>query len=175
MNEEPLENPVFGYVVMAVALLVSLLSATVFGQVPANLFPATHQVAPPDGSGQDSSKADPGAVDQKDRVSANLNLDRPCSRRWILGVRATSTSTGCVVTAVIRGSSAEKAGLAIGDRVITVNGKQVGWIGRQHAPLHTAIDAVASGNSRLLIQPAKSGSIRSISVKLGTISESLGN
>lgn len=127
MNEEPLENPVFGYVVMAVALLVSLLSATVFGQVPANLFPATQQVAPPtDGSGQDSSKADPGALDQKDRV-------------------------------------------------ITVNGKQVGWIGRQHTPLHTAIDAVASGNSRLLIQPAKFGSIRSIPVKLGTISESLGN
>ena len=174
MNDEQLENPVFGYVVISVALVVGLLSATVFAQSP---LPESDRetnfrnrlVAVK--AGQESAER----IGQKHPVAADSRRNFPSPRRWILGIRSTSTSAGCVITAVIKGSAAEKAGLTVGDRVITVDGKQVGWIGRHLAALHRAVDAAPAGKTRLLVQKSAAGNFQSVSIRLRTVEESLGN
>ena len=174
MNGEPLENPVFGYVVISVALIVGLLSATVFSQPP--LLGSGHEA-----NLRHQSRATLSLRESPQRMEESRSNEsdshRSCSRprRWILGIRSTPTSAGCVITAVIQGSAAEKAGLTVGDRVITVDGEQVGWIGRQLVPIHRAVDAALSGKSRLLIQNSVSGSFRSIPIRLQTVEETLGH
>ena len=168
MEREQLENPVLAYVVIAAAFIVGLLSATVFAE---NSDPINGRRAVAKSCNfaqfQEPDQPDPQATQGV----------KPClkTRQWILGVQSTPTSAGCVVSAVIEGSAAERAGLVVGDRVIAIDGEQVGWIGRRLAPLSDAVDASCSRSPRLLIQRAKTGAVHSLPVQLDTISECLGH
>lgn len=52
-------------------------------------------------------------------------------RKWRLGVYSKDTDTGVLIMDVVRGSAAERAGLETNDRIIAVNGYQVGYVNGQ--------------------------------------------
>lgn len=169
MDEDQLENPVLGYVVIAAALVVGMLSATVFGQTPASTerLPQTaNSIASTESSRPTSASGD---------VAAEPTVRRFAARCWILGVRSIPTFTGCVVTSVVPGSPAEQAGLVAGDRIMTINGRQVGWIGETLAPLDQAVDESPSRHVQILVQRVRSKSIRSLQASLASWDESLGH
>ena len=193
VNDDQLENPVLGYVVITVALLVGMLSATVFGQSPASekaaLAKATRTASAPS-QGSDSPTADsPAAVSQAHKPAAvtlpaarTLTSSEPLTmsatigaRRWILGVRSKATSTGCVITSVVPGSPAARSGLTVGDRILTVNGTQVGWLADRLTSLHHQIDASPRRVIPLLVQRSGSGKVHVYRVRLTTLSETLGH
>lgn len=49
-------------------------------------------------------------------------------QKWRLGIYPQDTETGVVITEVIRGSAAERAGLEVNDRIVGVHGYQVGYV-----------------------------------------------
>ena len=186
MDKDQLENPVLGYVVIAAALLAGMLSVTVFAESPMTELPglvADVEVASDDGHQHDDVKhesPEPSSCLSDDEAVGAAHVDagedekhRP--RRWILGVRSTSTATGCVITSVIESSAAKQAGLAVGDRILAVDGKQVGWIGRKRVPLHRAVDSSPTRQLCLLVQRSGSGALQSLRLKLKTLPESLGH
>lgn len=176
MNENQLENPVLGYVVITVALVVGMLSATVLGQAPdrtglarpASVPTAVTKPTLPEMA--TVGDAEPTRIDAFELVAGD---DAP--RCWILGVRSTPTSAGCVVTHVVQGSAAADAELKIGDRIIAVNGRQVGWVGQKRVPLHQTVDSSKSRHALILVQRADSKTIQASSVRLQTLFESMGN
>ena len=163
MKTQELENPLLGYVVIAVALVVGMISATVFGQgSPAS--PADRTIKLPCDATIESTP------------SPNL-LGQPQteSRRWVLGVRRIMTSSGCVVSEVIPGSAAARAALCPGDRIIAVNGVQVGHVGLERRSLFKAIDRSPSSSALLLVQRKATGLIQNIPVQLQTPWETMGH
>ncbi|QDV41736.1 zinc metallopeptidase RseP [Stieleria neptunia] len=192
MNEDQLENPVLGYVVIAVALVVGMLSATVFGQGAGHqgmeklsaVHPKTSAVA----STVKTHRGDPLAANPssaaKFHTPANRQSTSPvrgsngrddASRHWILGVRSTPTAAGCVVSDVLPGSAAQRCGLVAGDRILTVGGQQVGWLGDRLIRLDQAVDSAPSRQTRLLVQRRGSGVIQPVRVTLQTLFECLGH
>lgn len=188
MNDDQLENPVLGYVVITVALLVGMLSATVFGQSPASEKAALAK-ATRTANALSQGSSSPAAVSQVRRPAAKpLTAPEPLTtsgplttsetmgtRRWILGVRSKATSTGCVITSVIPGSPAARSGLTVGDRILTVNGTQVGWLADRLTSLHRQIDASPRRVIPLLVQRNGSGKVSVYRVRLTTLSETLGH
>lgn len=187
MNEDQLENPVLGYVVIAVALVVGMLSATVFGQGPdhtpavlskTNAF--ADPVETPQGVHRVTDKS--GAAKLPTPVDHHGTGPRPdqrrrdeVARRWILGVRSTPTAAGCVVTAVLSGSAAQRCGLSVGDRILTVNGHQVGLLGDRIIRLDRAVDLTPSRQTWLLVQRGGSGMVQPLRATLQTLVECLGH
>lgn len=176
MNEDQLENPVLGYVVIAAALVVGMLSATVFGQSPK---PNAFTQRGPDPVVNQSKRSDapplPAASKKIQEQPPGECEPKKAVRRWILGVRSRPSNTGCLITSVVPRSPAERAGLAAGDRILAVNGRQVGWLEGQLHPLHQAIDAASKRTGHLLVQRGSSGSVQAISIRMSTIAESLGH
>ncbi|QEG00690.1 zinc metallopeptidase RseP [Stieleria maiorica] len=196
MNEDQLENPVLGYVVIAVALVVGMLSATVFGQGAEEPLPNRPQACQVRLAGEgktgdhgtgdgDSATSDQDAANSRTPGANSASISRresasheplsSAARRWILGVRCKPTTAGCVVTSVVPGSAAERVGLIAGDRILTVDGTQVGWHGDRLNPLHQAVDEAPTRRVRLLVQRAESGLIRPLHATLQTMLETLGH
>ncbi|MCD0463462.1 PDZ domain-containing protein [Roseiconus lacunae] len=157
MPESQLEKPIYGYLVITVGLIVGIVTAAALGDAPT---PATVEPT--------ATRA--GDLETSPTVTQTATSDL---RRWILGVRTNPTGSGAVVTSVSPLSAAEQAGIEAGDRIIAIDGRQVGWIGDDSVPLHRLVDASPSGVARLLILK-RSSSLRTVVVQLQTIGETLG-
>jgi hypothetical protein len=94
--------------------------------------------------------------------------DRPGGDRWVLGVHAYNTETGVVVTRVVPGSAASRTGLEPGDRIVTVDGFQVGFVGDLLYPLGEELQRRAGrgGQVGLLIQNVRTGGLLNRTVRL---------
>jgi hypothetical protein len=89
----------------------------------------------------------------------------------LLGVSGTDTASGVVVTQVVPGTPADRAGLERGDRVLTVSGVQVGLVsaptGPRVVPLGLALARRLrpTGDATLLVQDHRTGRITTINVR----------
>jgi predicted metalloprotease with PDZ domain len=92
----------------------------------------------------------------------------PQSARWWLGVYAYNSSTGVVLTRVVPGSPAARAGLEPRDRIVTVEGFQVGYLHRRLYPLGPELQLRAdpNGQVRLLVQNWRNGELTIMDVRL---------
>ena len=92
----------------------------------------------------------------------------PYPRRWQLGVYAYNTSSGVVVTGVLPGSPAAREGLERGDRIVTVDGYQVGYVAGTFYPLGTELQnrGGSQGRVRLLVQNVRNNRLINLDVQL---------
>ena len=94
---------------------------------------------------------------------------RPPERRyWRLGVFAHNTDTGVVVTRVLPQSAAAKVGLEPGDRIVSIDGFQVGWVRDRLYPLGEELQRQAGrrGHVLLLVQNVRDQGLLTIDVQL---------
>jgi len=90
--------------------------------------------------------------------------------RWWLGVYAYNTSGGVVITRVTPNSPAARAGLEPRDRIVTVEGYQVGYVQRRLYPLGPELQLRArpNGDVGLLVQNWRNGELTNMDVRLGS-------
>lgn len=87
---------------------------------------------------------------------------------WYLGVYGQYTSTGLLLTEVFPRTAASQAGLEVGDRLVAVNGRQIGNVLGYRLPLDEALQRYASpqGWVRLLVQDRRTLRLVNIDVRL---------
>ncbi|WP_372718430.1 PDZ domain-containing protein [Novipirellula sp.] len=87
---------------------------------------------------------------------------------WHLGVFGHYTTTGHLLTQVFPNTPASRAGLEPGDRIITVNGFQVGDVLDRQYPIDILIQRHASPNGfvRLLVQNRRTLRLHNLDVRL---------
>jgi hypothetical protein len=92
----------------------------------------------------------------------------PERRRWLLGVFAYNTDTGIVITRVVPRSAAARVGLEPGDRIVSVDGYQVGWVQDHLYPLGEELQRQAGRRGRvlLLVQNVRDRGLLNIDVEL---------
>jgi uncharacterized lipoprotein YbaY len=85
-----------------------------------------------------------------------------------LGIFPDDTDTGVVVKEVVRGSSAERAGLELNDRIIAVHGYQVGYVNGVLHDIGQEIErhADSSGWVRVLVQDNRNGRLMNLPIQL---------
>lgn len=95
----------------------------------------------------------------------------PDRQRWRLGVFAHNTDTGVVITRVLPGSAARRAGLERGDRIVTVGGYQVGWVEDRLYPLGAELQRQAGrrGDVNLLVQNVRNDRLLNIHLQLDRV------
>ena len=72
---------------------------------------------------------DPLRNNWNDNFYNSTEPDQPHTlQRWRLGIYPENTDTGVLLTEIVRGSAAERAGLEVNDRIISVHGYQVGYV-----------------------------------------------
>ncbi|MCO8125036.1 PDZ domain-containing protein [Stieleria sp. TO1_6] len=81
---------------------------------------------------------------------------------WYLGVYGSYTSTGLYLTEVYRGTAAARAGLEVGDRIISVNGRQISLL----YPLNLALQSTINGRVILLVQDRRTQRLINLPVRL---------
>ncbi len=95
--------------------------------------------------------------------------------RWVpprgdgkLGVWARNTDSGVVITRVARGSAAERIGLERGDRIVSVGGYQVGYVGDLLYPLGFELrrHADSRGDVLLLVQNVRNHELMNLTARL---------
>lgn len=95
--------------------------------------------------------------------------------RWVpprgdgkLGVWAHNTDSGVVITRVARGSAAERIGLERGDRIVSVGGYQVGYVGDLLYPLGFELrrHADSRGDVLLLVQNVRNKDLMNLTARL---------
>ena len=151
-----MENPTLGYVVIAVALAAGMLAASALGQSPKH------------GKTHDHGK--------ETRLVPNSDLIQP-TRRWVLGVRADATDTGYLIRHVEHSSAARQFGLEVGDRIVTINGTQIGRLGHQVVRLGDQLEKHGGhhGSVLLLIQNRRNSRLVPLRVTLRHPTEHLGH
>jgi uncharacterized lipoprotein YbaY len=96
-------------------------------------------------------------------------------QRWRLGIYPENTDTGVLLTEVVRGSAAERAGLEVNDRIVSVHGYQVGYVdgtlydSGQEFEHH----ADQQGWVRLLVQNNRDGKLLSMPIQLEARQEAI--
>jgi hypothetical protein len=87
---------------------------------------------------------------------------------WKLGVWVHNSETGVVVTRVASGSAAERRGLEPGDRIVSVGGFQVGYVGDLLYPLGYELQRQAGGRGDvlLLVQNVRGNGLVNLEVQL---------
>ncbi len=92
----------------------------------------------------------------------------PPQGNWKLGVWAYNTESGVVVTRVAPGSAAAREGLEPGDRIVSVGGYQVGYVGEYLYPLGFELRRQADGSGRvlLLVQNTRNEKLVNLTVQL---------
>jgi len=87
---------------------------------------------------------------------------------WKLGVWAYNTDNGVVVTRVAPDSPAARRGLERGDRIVSVGGYQVGYVGDLLYPLGYEVrrQADARGEVLLLVQNVRDKELLNLTVQL---------
>jgi hypothetical protein len=88
--------------------------------------------------------------------------------RWRLGVYAYNTETGVVITQVVPNSPAGRAGFEPGDRIVTVEGYQVGFVGDRVFYLGEELQlrADARGRVKILAQNVRNNQLLNLDVRL---------
>jgi len=92
----------------------------------------------------------------------------PVFRGWWLGVYATNTQTGVRVTRVLPRSAAAEAGIERGDKIVTVDGYQIGFVNDRLFPLGSELQRRAgrSGRVTLLVHNWRNRDLLDIDVRL---------
>ena len=87
---------------------------------------------------------------------------------WKLGVWAYNTESGVVITRVASDSAAAREGLEAGDRIVSVGGYQVGYVGELLYPLGFELRRQADGSGRvlLLVQNVRNEDLVNLTVQL---------
>lgn len=87
---------------------------------------------------------------------------------WYLGVYGKYTSTGLLLTEVTPNTAASRFGLEVGDRIVAVNGQQIGVLENSQLNLDVALQRHAgrSGIVRLLVQDHRTMQLINIKVQL---------
>jgi uncharacterized lipoprotein YbaY len=90
------------------------------------------------------------------------------AQRWRLGIYPEDTDTGVIVKEVVRGSAAERAGLEVNDRVISVHGYQVGYVNGVLYDVGQEFERHADTNGwvRVLVQDNRNGRLMNLPVQL---------
>jgi len=95
--------------------------------------------------------------------------------RWRLGIYPEDTDTGVRIAEVVRGSAAERAGLEVNDRIISVHGFQIGYVEGALYDVGQELERRADdqGWVRLLVQNNRDGQLMNLPVKLDGRQEAL--
>jgi predicted metalloprotease with PDZ domain len=99
----------------------------------------------------------------------SLPNQRPSQGGWQLGVHADETDTGMLITSVVRGSVADRAGLERGDRILAVGTERVGIVGNRAVSMSKVLRRQADfqGDVLLLIKSRRSRGLINVSIRLG--------
>ena len=97
------------------------------------------------------------------------------AQRWRLGIYPEDTDTGVVVKEIVRGSAAERAGLEVNDRIISVQGYQVGYVNGVVFDIGQEMErhADTQGWVRILVQDNRNGRLMNLPVQLDGRSEAI--
>jgi uncharacterized lipoprotein YbaY len=90
------------------------------------------------------------------------------AQKWRLGIFPEDTETGVVVKEVVRGSAAERAGLEVNDRIISVHGYQVGYVNGVLFDIGQEMERHADNNGwvRALVQDNRNGRLMNLPIQL---------
>ena len=93
---------------------------------------------------------------------------RPPQGDWKLGVWAYNTASGVVITRIAPNSAAAREGLEPGDRIVSVGGYQVGYVGDLLYPLGFELRRQADGSGQvlLLVQNVRNEDLVNLTVDL---------
>lgn len=123
-------------------------------------------------SREESEDGWPGGMQERATMPGQARVlpGYPASPRWWLGVYAYNTSSGVVITRVTPNSPAARAGLEPRDRIVTVEGYQVGYVQRRLYPLGPELQLRArpSGQVGLLVQNWRNGELTNMDIRLGS-------
>lgn len=157
------EKPVLGYIVITASLLAGMIAATAFGQGETLS----------ESQGKNQSEADNSVMVEPSPLSKRLVPHR----RWVLGVRADATDTGYLIQRVESSSAASRIGLESGDRIVAVDGQQIGFVGNKHVQLSRTLQQMGgeNGHVQLLIQNRRNDRLVSISTMLRAPLQHLGH
>ena len=89
-------------------------------------------------------------------------------QKWRLGIYPEDTDTGVRITEVVRGSAAERAGLELNDRIISVHGYQVGYVNGVLYDCGQEFERHADDNGwvRVLVQNNRDGRLMNLPIQL---------
>lgn len=92
----------------------------------------------------------------------------PTWQKWRLGIFPEDTDTGVRITQVVRGSAAERAGLEVNDRIISVHGYQVGYVNGTLYDCGQEFErhADTQGWVRVLVQNNRNGQLMNMPIQL---------
>ncbi|EMI45526.1 PDZ domain-containing protein [Rhodopirellula sp. SWK7] len=107
--------------------------------------------------------ANGGFVEPKERPGGHGHFGG-----WYLGVYGHYTDTGHLLTQVYANTAAARAGLEPGDRIVSVNGQQVGYVFGRRYPIDMLLQRHAShdGWVRLLVQDRRTMRLVNRNVRL---------
>ena len=93
---------------------------------------------------------------------------QPTWQKWRLGIYPEDTDMGVIITQLVRGSAAERAGLEPKDRIIAVHGYQVGYVNGKLYDCGQEFErnADSQGWVRVLVQNHRDGKLMNIPVQL---------
>lgn len=152
-------------IIVANLMWVALVSAQEPAQEPAQ---EAVQDAAQENAQEPSAEAEPAEPAAVDGfVEPKPGQLRP-SGGWYLGVYGTYTPTGMLLTQVYPGTAADRVGLEVGDRIVAVNGHQLGVVLGTRVTLDRALQRHAnlSGWVRLLVQDVRTDQLTNVDVRL---------
>lgn len=93
----------------------------------------------------------------------------PPPSEWKLGIWGYNTDSGVVITRVLPGGPAARRGLERGDKIVTVGGYQVGFVGDWLYPLGYELQRQVDrrGDVLLLVQNVRNSELQNLTVNLG--------
>jgi predicted metalloprotease with PDZ domain len=147
------ETPLCAYVLISISFVIGTVAANAAGQSPL-------QIRHP--------------LETTQRLQPDHDHVR---RRWILGVRADATQSGYLIRGVEPNSAASRVGLEPGDRVVTIDGIQIGLVGHKVVRLGDTLERQGrdDGRVRLLVQNRRNGRLVALNVTLRRPNQHLGH
>ena len=96
-------------------------------------------------------------------------------QKWRLGIYPEDTDTGVRVAEVVRGSAAERVGLEVNDRLVSIGGYQVGYVGGTLYDIGAEFERHADANGwvRVLVQNNRDGKLMNMPLQLDPRHESI--
>lgn len=131
-------------------------------------------IAPPAANAPAAALVDPSLSDywtpMPEQVAKTTEL-----QKWRLGIYPENTDTGVRIGEVIRGSAAERGGLELNDRIVSIGGYQVGYVEGTLYDVGTEFERHADRNGwvRILVQNNRDGNLVSMPLQLDPRNESI--
>ena len=153
------EKPLYAYILITISFVIGIVCANAQGQSPRL-------------GGQKKV-----AAGVSHRLIPGHQSPNHVQRRWVLGVRADATQSGYLIRHVEPRSAASRIGLEPGDRIVTIDGNQIGLLGLRVVRLSDTLERQGGhdGRVRLLVQNRRNGQLVSVSVRLRDVSHHLGH